>query len=125
VFIGGPGPQGNRAEFLAHISNHFRTEIFGPIALWAPWVDKHPELRVRDPIAAKGYRAVCASSKVMLGMNQVNEDPLYFSNRTFLTLACRGFHLTRYVPGLEQVFEDGEHLAWYRDEQECLDKIRR
>ena len=124
VFIGGPGPQGNRAEFLNRISAHYRTEIFGPIEPWAEWVERHPELRVRDPIKAPGYRAVCASSQIVLGMNQVNEDPLYFSNRTFLTLACRGFHLTRYVPGLETVFQDGVHLAWYRDEEECLHKIR-
>ena len=125
VFIGGPGLKGNRAEFLAHISTHFRTEIFGPVGPWAEWVARHPELRVREPVAAPGYRAVCASSRIVLGMNQVNDDPLYFSNRTFLTLACRGFHLTRYVPGLETVFGDGEHLAWYKDEEECLQKIER
>ena len=124
VFIGGPGLKGNRAEFLGQISKHVRTEIFGPVSLWAEWIAKFPELRVREPVGAAGYRAVCASSRIVLGMNQVNDDPLYFSNRTFLTLACRGFHLTRYVPGLETVFEDGEHLAWYRDEAECLDKIR-
>jgi len=27
------------------------------------------------------------------------------------------------VPKLENVFSDGEHLVWYRDEQELLDKI--
>ena len=59
----------------------------------------------------------------MLGLNQVNEDPLYFSNRTFLTLGCRGFHVTHYIPGLETVFENGEHLVWYSDTDECLDKI--
>ncbi len=47
----------------------------------------------------------------------------YFSNRTFLTLACGAFHLTHYVPRLEDVFRDGEHLVWYRDEDEALAKI--
>ena len=59
----------------------------------------------------------------MLGTNEVNDDPLYFSNRTFLTLACRAFHLTHYVPRLEEVFRDGEHLAFYRDQDEAIAKI--
>lgn len=125
VFIGGPGFSSMRAEFLAEISQHYRTEIFGPKELWASSVARYPQLRVRDAVGAPGYREVCATSRIVLGLNQVNEDPLYFSNRTFLTLACRGFHLTHYVPGLETVFQDGEHLAWYVDPRECLAKIER
>src|SRR5262249_18513973 len=47
----------------------------------------------------------------------------YFSNRTFLTLASGGFHLTGYVPGLETMFDDHRHLVWYRSDDECLDLI--
>ena len=48
----------------------------------------------------------------------------YFSNRTFLTLAAGGFHLTHYVPGLETMFENHRHLVWYRSDEECLELIR-
>ena len=68
-------------------------------------------------------RCICASSKIVLGLNEVNSSPLYFSNRTFLTLACGGFHLTHYVPGLETVFENGRHLVWYHDSAECIELI--
>jgi spore maturation protein CgeB len=69
------------------------------------------------------YGEICARSKIVLGLNQDHDNAYYFSNRLFLTLACRGFHLIRYVAGTEELFEDGKHLAWFHDKQECLDKI--
>jgi spore maturation protein CgeB len=57
---------------------------------------------------------------VVVGVNHINDVELYFSNRTFLTLASGGFHLTRYVPGLERMFRNREHLVWYHGEEECL-----
>ena len=27
------------------------------------------------------------------------------------------------MPGLEDVFQDGVHLAWFKDAEECLDKV--
>ena len=65
----------------------------------------------------------CARSRIVLGLNQSHDHTLYFSNRIFLTLACRGFYLTHYVPGMEQVFKDGVHLAWFKSLDECIDKI--
>ncbi|MGC6489594.1 MAG: glycosyltransferase family protein, partial [Planctomycetota bacterium] len=61
--------------------------------------------------------------KIVLGVNEVNEDEFYCSNRTFLTMACGAFHLTHYVPRLDEVFVDGEHLAYYRDEDDALAQI--
>lgn len=121
VFIGGPGLRGQRAEFLARVSEHYETEIYG--VGWDEWLPRYPNLRVRPPVKAPGFRQLCATSRIVLGLNQVNNDALYFSNRTWLSLACRGFHLTHYVPGLETVLRDGEHLAWYHDAEECLAKI--
>lgn len=121
VFIGGPGVHGQRAEFLARVSEHFETEIYG--VGWDEWLSHYPKLRVKPPVKAPGFRQLCASSRIVLGLNQVNNDALYFSNRTWLSLACRAFHLTHYVPGLETVLRDGQHLAWYEDGDECLAKI--
>jgi hypothetical protein len=123
AFIGGPGRRGQRASFLAEIGRHFHTEVFG--LHWARWRHLHGDLRVRGPVDNRGYARVCATSRIVLGVNEVNDDLYYFSNRTFLTLACGGFHLTHYVPRLEDVFRDGEHLAWYRDADEALEQIGR
>lgn len=121
AFIGGPGRRGQRASFLAEVSRRHHTEVFG--RHWDRWRHLHDELRVHGPIGNKGYAQVCATSRIVLGVNEVNDDLYYFSNRTFLTLACGAFHLTHYVPRLEDVFTNGEHLAWYRDEDEALAMI--
>jgi hypothetical protein len=121
VFIGGPGREGKRAAFLSRIAEKHDLEICG--CHWGEWATLYPNLRIRGPVRPPGFRQLCATSRIVLGLNQVNGDSLYFSNRTFLTLACRGFHLTHYVPGLERVFKDREHLAWYTDLEDCLEKV--
>ena len=121
AFIGGPGRRGQRAELLAEISARCSTEIFG--MHWDRWTPVHPGLRVHGPVRPRRYAEICATSRIVLGTNEVNDDFCYFSNRTFLTLACGGFHLTHYVPGLERVFRDGEHLVWFRGRDDALAKI--
>lgn len=123
AFIGGPGRRGQRAELLARISERFRTEIFGHH--WDRWTSLYPNLRVRGTVNPRRYAEICATSRIVLGVNEVNHDDYYFSNRTFLTLACGGFHLTHYVPKLERVFTNGEHLAWYENEDEAIGQIER
>jgi hypothetical protein len=122
AFIGGPGRRGQRASFLAEIGRHCHTEVFG--RHWDRWRHLHGGMRVHGPVDNRGYARICATSRIVLGVNEVNDDLFYFSNRTFLTLACGAFHLTHYVPRLEDVFKDQEHLVWYRNEDEALAKIR-
>ncbi|MFY9345280.1 MAG: glycosyltransferase [Planctomycetota bacterium] len=121
AFIGTPGRLGQRAELLATVAKHFHTEVFG--LHWKRWPQYCGDLQVSKPIGNREYAQVCATSKIVLGMNEVNDDPSYFSNRTFLTLACRAFHLTHYVPRLEQVFRDGEHLSWFHGDHDICERI--
>lgn len=121
AFIGGPGRRGQRASLLAKIAEQFDTEVYG--RHWDRWAGACGDLRVHGPVDNKAYAKVCATSKIVLGVNEVNEDDLYCSNRTFLTMACGAFHLTHHVPRLDEVFVDGEHLAYYRDEDDALQKI--
>ena len=121
VFIGGPGNSGQRVEFLVELSKRFDVHIYGNG--WDKWVNHEPSLQVHGPVRPRAYRRICATSKIVLGINQINRDPLYFSNRAFLTLACRGFHLTHYVPGLERVFGNWQHLVWFDDFDGCVKRI--
>ena len=123
AFIGGPGYMGNRPEFLSWLSEHHNLEIFGRRDSWQPYLKRLPNLKLVGEVRPRGYAEVCARSKIVLGLNQTHDPSLYFSNRVFLTLACRGFHLMRYVPQMEQVFEHGEHLAWFRTPEECLAQV--
>lgn len=64
-------------------------------------------------IEPEEFAKVCSSAKIVLGLNDNNTIPDYFSDRTFLTLACRGFHITSYTPRLERWFTNRKHLVWY------------
>lgn len=112
-----------RERLLQAVHRHFDLRIWGPQGLPAdartarftitPWPAYNQEL-VR----------ICNAADIVLGTNEVNSVELYFSNRTFLTLAAGGFHLTHYVPGLERMFENGRHLVWFHSDDECVDLIR-
>ncbi len=121
AFVGGPGRRGQRAAFLARIAAEFDTDVYG--RHWDRWSGEHRGLRVHGPVHNRAYAKICATSRIVLGVNEINDDAYYCSNRTFLTMACGAFHLTHYVPKLDRVFEDGEHLVWYRDEDDALQKI--
>jgi hypothetical protein len=87
----------------------------------------------KEWIEPEEFAKVCSSAKIVLGLNDNNSIPDYFSDRTFLTLACRGFHITSYVPHLEEWFTNKKHLVWYDTGKkypwsdrykECIDLIR-
>src|SRR5262249_5647088 len=67
-----------------------------------------------EDVYPEQYRAICASSKVMLGCDLRDDVELYFSNRTWITLGCGGFLCTRYVPKLEELLQDGVHVAYWK-----------
>ncbi|HZQ06997.1 MAG TPA: glycosyltransferase [Anaerolineae bacterium] len=97
-----------------------------PLRVWGPQVrlPQSPSFQItRWPTYHQDYVRVCRSSAIMLGVNTVNSVELYFSNRTFHTLASGGFHLTEYVPSLEELFENQRHLVWYKTDEECLELI--
>ncbi len=124
AFIGGPGRKGQRAEVLSRLAEAgIDCHVFGDG--WKSGAHNLSScLTLHGPVSSKQYRKVCATSRIVLGMNEVNDHRLYFSNRTWLTMACRGFHLTHYVPGLEDLFTPGEHLIWFHDADDALAQVR-
>lgn len=76
-----------------------------------------------DEVYGEAHPAFCASSRIMLALLARNDIPGYWSIRVYLHLACRAFVLHPYVEGIEEEFEDGKHLALWRDRQELMAKI--
>jgi spore maturation protein CgeB len=74
-------------------------------------------------INGETYPYLCSNAKIILGTNIYNNIYQYFSNRNLYTMACGGFLLTSYVPGMEELFTNHKHLVWYNNQQECLDLI--
>lgn len=118
VFIGGPGRTGARARFLFELAATHPLRIHG--LGWDQWRAAPPRgVTFGGEVRPDGYRRLCAEARIVLGDNQVNDASRYFSNRTVLTLACAGFHLTRRVPGLGELYGEGRHLAAFGDLDEC------
>jgi hypothetical protein len=64
----------------------------------------------------EAHARVCATTRVMVCDNARNDLPGYWSNRVYLHLACGAFVLHPGVPGMEEFFTDGIHLAYYTDD---------
>lgn len=110
-----------RARFLKKVSERFRLKIWGPQGVRDAkerWGAHYPA--VEWPAYNGELVKVCEGADIVLGTNTTNSVECYFSNRTFITLASGGFHITRYVPGLETMFENRKHLVWYSTEEECF-----
>jgi spore maturation protein CgeB len=100
------------------------------LKVWGPQGDPQTQVKwecpaplIRWPAFHEETVKICQAARIVLGINTVNTVERYFSNRTYLTLASGGFHLTHYVPGLETMFQNHRHLVWYRDDAECLDLL--
>lgn len=106
AFIGNPYDQ-KRRELLAELSRRYSFERFGH----------------KDSCRGPAHAEVCASTKVMIADNAVNDRPGYWSNRVYLHLACKGFVLHPRVPEMERYFTDGVHLVYYDSREDLFDKI--
>jgi len=117
AFVGAPAPDRINLLRACHQAGH-KVKIWGQPG-WSRDLDYTGKFAYGEE-----FTKVCASSKIVLGINSRNDHPGYFSDRAFLTLACRGFLLTHYVPGLEDYFDNLKHLAWFKDQTEMLKMIK-
>lgn len=117
AFIGGVTPEFDaRSELLTAIAERYFLALYG--TGWRQALGRRPR---REHVYPRQYRKICASTKIMIGIDQRQDLDLYFSNRTWITLGCGGFLLTRYVPNLEELFRNHVHLVWFNSTEECLD----
>lgn len=69
------------------------------------------------------FSKACAAAKITLGYN-TNQAYMYTSwRRPLNSMASGAFHLTRYFPGLETVFENGKHLVWFNSIPKAVELI--
>jgi hypothetical protein len=131
-FIDRPDPAfAGEVAFVGAANMPNRSELLGavaaecPLALYGRGWEKAIGIRpVREHAYPADLRKICASAKIVLGIDARRDIDLYFSNRTWLTLGCGGFFLTGYVPNLEEYFVNHQHLVWFESVDECLDLIR-
>lgn len=115
LFIGKPshrhrGTDGSRATLLAYLRDHAGLKLLGD----------------RSATAVRGldyYDAIC-SADMNLSINATSDIPMYHSDRLIHLLACGGFVLASWVPQSERLFQDGEHLRYFKSQQECVALIQ-
>jgi spore maturation protein CgeB len=113
-----------REKLLKKINERYHLKIWGPQGVRNAkelWGKDYPA--IEWPAYNEELVRVCQGADIVIGINTVNSVELYFSNRTFITLAAGGFHITHYVPGLEVMFENHKHLVWFHSDEECLNLI--
>lgn len=93
---------GNNWEYLPHLPN----------------VNIHPFVDEEE------FAKVCSRSKITMGISGVSNVHMANSwRRTFNSMASGAFHLTLYVPGMEEIFENKKHLAWFNSVPEAVELI--
>ena len=118
AFIGS-GHDAARAKFLLKVAAKYDFKVWGPE--WEEW--RKPLHWGGRSVEGKEFAAVCASSKIILGVNPsryTGGAENTTSDRTWMTLIAGGFFLGHGTPELKQMLHDGEHCAWYSDIDSCL-----
>lgn len=75
-------------------------------------------------VQGEDFARACSTAKVSLGLGSVSN--VYFYNswpRMFNSMASGAFHLTKYFPGLETIFQNRKHLVWYHSIPEAVELI--
>jgi spore maturation protein CgeB len=119
LFIGNNNSQ-SRLDHLQKIHRRFNLTLAG-----RGW--EGTKLNALPQTYGLDYSRLVGQARISLGlMDDAWADlEACFSNRVVNTMACGGFLIQRYSPGLETVFENHEHLVWYRAEEELFSLIER
>jgi hypothetical protein len=118
AFIGS-GHDAARAKFLLKVAAKYDLKVWGPE--WEEW--RKPLHWSGRSVEGKEFAAVCASSKIILGVNPsgyTGNAGNTTSDRTWMTIIAGGFFLGHGTPELQHMLHDGEHCAWYKDIDSCL-----
>ena len=85
---------------------------------------------LEHPLLYKGFHPnedipdICASSKIVLGVQCSNISKTQQSMRSFEIIASGGFHLTQWTQSMDYFFEDGKHLVTVKSPKEAYEKIK-
>jgi len=118
AFVGEARPNEKRVELIQKISGICRVRVYGK-----NWGRCGMRATLKE-VGPRRYGLICGGAKIVLGIDAVTTIEGHWTNRLWITLGCGGFHLTNYIPGMEKVFTNREHLVWYHDEEECMALIR-
>jgi len=119
----GTGYDATRAQFLLKVAKKYDLKVWGEG--WEEW--RKPLHWSGRPVHGRAFAAVCSSSSISLGVNpnraKTAETSNYTSDRTWMVILAGGFYLGEGTPGLTEMLREGDHCAWYKNIEDCLEKI--
>jgi len=116
-----PGHHDRRQIIEAILKNGFRLHVYGKG--WE-YLAAHPNFKQHVFVNNQEFARACIRSKITLGFDPVNDVYMYASwRRPLNSMASGAFHLARYFPGLETVFQNRKHLVWFQSIPEALELI--
>jgi len=68
------------------------------------------------------YSVAIKQAKINIGINHFSLLR-YYNHRIFNCMAAERLHLTHYIPGMEQDFENHKHLVWFKTIPEGLNLL--
>ena len=76
-------------------------------------------------VTGDDFNAVCSSSKAVLNIPTYVGAREYYGDRIVRTLATKTLSLTHYVPGMENHFNNYEHLVWFEGPEQCVEVAKK
>lgn len=106
-------------------------ESGGSLKIWgAGWNSERGKKALGEPKLYCGYLAnsrlpdLCASAKIILGVQCDDTSVTQTSMRPYEVLGCKGFHLTQWTKATVHIFEDNKHLVTARNREEAIEKTK-
>ena len=88
------------------------------------WSNRVSGMSIHPYVATSDFARACSQSRIAVNYS-TTQAYLYTSwPRVFNTMASGCFFLTRYFPGMETLFDNGTHMAWFDTHDEAVDLIR-
>jgi hypothetical protein len=119
AFIG-TGYDRARATFLTKVAKRFDLKVWG-----LGWEEWRKQLNwTGRPVYGPEFARVCSSAKIVLGINPViaRGATNYTSDRTWMVIQAGGLYLGEATDGITTLLREGDHCAWYKDLESCLDR---
>lgn len=112
-----------RADLLGRLARRFHVRTFG--RHWEPWADQVGWQG--RAVSGDDFGDACASARLVLGVERGFQRQAqvasYTSNRMFRVVVAGGFYLGYGTAGARALMRDGEHCAFYDDEDDLFTKV--
>jgi hypothetical protein len=105
-----------RYEFITNVNQKFKTLVTSARK------DSWP-FKVQPACFHPLYTERMREAKITLNLNHFPSFEKAYTRRTIRSLFARRCHITLYIPGMEDDFENKKHLVWFKTVEEGLDLI--